>query len=343
LLKKLYISKSTEAREFRQNIRAYNSSLAFASLGVHEHQLPSRGPYTFRIQGGIYHRIGHLLPDQDQLPKFSQLHIYDTTNEAKNRLSWNQSLSTTLITQLQTMLHQYNPFVAAYKQALDLIINEPHNNFQFVLRADPTTDLRRYNLPTASDICAIVPDSQSTPSSRDIVLYKRSSLHPQGHSILHINENHPHYDPLHYVLLLPHGQFGWTPNTLSSSGKKVTTMQYYGFHMMQRDGNFNVLLRAGRLFQQYIVDQYVKVEQERLNYIYYHQRELRAELYQGLQDAILSGDTDGNTIGRRIILPSSFTGGPRNTHQLYQDAMAIVRRFSKPDLFITFTCNPQLA
>ena len=25
--------------------------------------------------------------------------------------------------------------------------------------------------------------------------------------------------------------------------------------------------------------------------------------------------------------------------QLYQDAMTIVRRFGKPDLFITFTCN----
>jgi len=26
--------------------------------------------------------------------------------------------------------------------------------------------------------------------------------------------------------------------------------------------------------------------------------------------------------------------------QLYQDAMAIVRMLGKPDLFITFTCNP---
>ena len=27
--------------------------------------------------------------------------------------------------------------------------------------------------------------------------------------------------------------------------------------------------------------------------------------------------------------------------QLYQDAMAIVRKKGKPDLFITFTCNPK--
>jgi hypothetical protein len=27
-------------------------------------------------------------------------------------------------------------------------------------------------------------------------------------------------------------------------------------------------------------------------------------------------------------------------HQLYQNAMAVVRKFGKPDLFVTFTCNP---
>ena len=29
--------------------------------------------------------------------------------------------------------------------------------------------------------------------------------------------------------------------------------------------------------------------------------------------------------------------------QKYQDAMAIVRKYGKPDLFITFTCNPNWA
>ena len=49
----------------------------------------------------------------------------------------------------------------------------------------------------------------------------------------------------------------------------------------------------------------------------------------------------GNAVGRRVVLPSSFTGGPRYMCQLYQDAMAIVRKKGKPDLFITFTCNPK--
>ena len=45
--------------------------------------------------------------------------------------------------------------------------------------------------------------------------------------------------------------------------------------------------------------------------------------------------------GRMVILPSTFQGSPRAMQQNYQDAMAIVCKFGKPDLFLTFTCNPK--
>jgi len=64
-------------------------------------------------------------------------------------------------------------------------------------------------------------------------------------------------------------------------------------------------------------------------------------LYNGLQDALNAGDIFGNDIGQKMILPSSFQGGDRTMGQLYQDAMARVRKFGKPDLFVTFTCNPK--
>ena len=70
---------------------------------------------------------------------------------------------------------------------------------------------------------------------------------------------------------------------------------------------------------------------------------LQAELYQGLAYAIQAsdGNIDGSLIGKKVILPSSFTGSSRYQHQLYQDAMAIVHCYGKTDVFITFTCNPQ--
>jgi hypothetical protein len=42
-----------------------------------------------------------------------------------------------------------------------------------------------------------------------------------------------------------------------------------------------------------------------------------------------------------MILSSLFQGDERAMGQLYQDAMAKVHKFSKPNLFVTFTCNPK--
>ena len=97
------------------------------------------------------------------------------------------------------------------------------------------------------------------------------------------------------------------------------------------------------MFQQYVVDMYAKIEFSRLQYLRFNQSQLHADLYQGLADAVLASDgqVDGSQLGKKVILPSSFTGGPRYQHQLYQDAMGIVWCFGKPDFFVTFTCNPR--
>ncbi|XP_044019984.1 uncharacterized protein LOC122860299 [Aphidius gifuensis] len=70
-----------------------------------------------------------------------------------------------------------------------------------------------------------------------------------------------------------------------------------------------------------------------------NQQKIRADSYRGMIDYLQrSADKSDNRIGKMVILPSSFTGSPRNMY--YQDAMAIVRKFGKPDLFVTMTCNP---
>ena len=78
---------------------------------------------------------------------------------------------------------------------------------KFVLRVEPMTDLPHYNLPMAAEVAVILPGSADVPSHCDIILYKRSSLDPENRDIIRINETHPDYDPLHYVLLL-HGDLG---------------------------------------------------------------------------------------------------------------------------------------
>ncbi|CAG8622474.1 13668_t:CDS:2 [Dentiscutata erythropus] len=91
----------------------------------------------------------------------------------------------------------------------------------------------------------------------------------------------------------------------------------------------------------YIVDNYVKIEFERLNYLRLNQDKLCRELYQGLHDSYHSGVTDASKVGAWTILPSSFIESPRDLYQQYQDSMALVQTFGMPDLFITVTCNPK--
>ncbi len=78
-----------------------------------------------------------------------------------------------------------------------------------------------------------------------------------------------------------------------------------------------------------------------MKFIRENQQQLRYDLYNGLQDALNVGDVFGNDIGQKMILLSSFQGGERAMGQLYQNAMAKVRKFGKRDLFVTFTCNPK--
>lgn len=81
------------------------------------------------------------------------------------------------------------------------------------------------------------------------------------------------------------------------------------------------------------------IESQRLSYIRANKSVIRCDILHGLRDAISRGENDPNAIGRRVILPSSFTGSSRYMFNNCQDAMAICKRFGYPDLFMTLTCN----
>lgn len=117
-------------------------------------------------------------------------------------------------------------------------------------------------------------------------------------------------------------------------------MNYYSYRLMVRENEENHLLKYRQLFHQYIVDMYAKIETERLLYIRLNQKKLRSEEYIHLRDA-LNNDGNVDNIGRMTILPSTYTGSPRHMHEYAQDAMSYVRNYGRPDLFITFTCNPK--
>ena len=113
--------------------------------------------------------------------------------------------------------------------------------------------------------------------------------------------------------------------------------EYYAYRIQHRRNEGQTVFCGGRLFQQFIVDAYTAIKEERLRFIRKKQPQLRAELYKNVCDAVVRGDTSCKSLGKRIVLPATFTGGPRYMIQNYQDATVICRWAGNPNLFITFT------
>ena len=289
------------------------------------------GAYNFRIHGSIYHRIGGLLPrTEGDAPTYAQIYVHDTDAELAHRQAIAPHLRVDTLDSLQQQMHVVSPFVQAFKQMAQVVRESGiQENARLLIRAEGTPDPRRYNAPTASEIGVLILDN-AQGGNRDIVLHTRSN------QLQRINENHRYYDAMHYVLMFPQGDVGWTIDAGDMSVK-----DWYCYRLMVRPDTKHDLHLFGRLPQQYIVDMYAKMEQGRLNYVRFNQSSLRADLYRGVADAVSLGDNDINAVGRRVILPSSFTGGQRHMQKLYHDSMNIARRLGKPDLFITVTCNPK--
>ncbi|XP_028104090.1 uncharacterized protein LOC114303137 [Camellia sinensis] len=306
----IFSDQTVEGRHFRQNIRAYNHVFSFTSMGVHVDEnlaTRTRGVYTFRAQGAIYHKIGSLLPNSSDRPRYLQLYVYDTDHENENRMSENEELHLDLLDKIKNILNTHNPFVHTLRQlAQRLDIHECRLQIKEQPRNRP-----QYNLPTTLEVAAVLVGGEEAGylKSRDIIVQSIS-----GH-LLNISDIVGYYDPLQYPLLLPSGSYGWNVNTRSNDGRKVTCCDFYSYMLQICPGDQSLFLRGGRLLQQYVVDNYVKIESNKLRWIRTHQNHIRVDFYQGLLDAIHAGENYGGNVGRRTILPSSFVGSPRDMYQ----------------------------
>jgi hypothetical protein len=189
------------------------------------------------------------------------------------------------------------------------------------------------------EVAAVVVGNDQQPNDgRDIL------LRPRDGGLQRISDLHSAYALLYYVLLFPLGTPGWHVNLKlqTPERKRLTQVQFYSYRLHLHDSDFPSIHIGGRLFQQYICDVWVSSDQNQLRWVQHNQPRLRATLYSGLKDIASQQDNtlDLHSIGHRVILPSSYVGGPQYMNQCFQDTVAIVRQYHGFDLFITFTSNP---
>jgi hypothetical protein len=347
----LFTGATAQSKEFRTNIVRYNAALAFTSLGVKvDDSIAGRGPPVFRIHGELRHRSGSLLPEESEHPCYAQLYVYDPNMAYQHRIFRNDDLSLTTMRVLQQLLCDYNAYTPIYQHAHEILQRYDAPDYTVKLCVVPGNDPRRYNLPTANEVGVILPGEDIFQGDRrDIILHLRPQYYYNEHDnsdhlqLQRISEGHAAYAPLHYVLFFPFGEPGWYYELrIPNNPRRITLLQYTAYRLHPRQHEFSTILRGCRLFQTYLVDMYACIDQERLHFIRTQQRRLRVTLLNGMEDALTTSDNqvDLNHIGERIILPSSYIGGPRDMHQRYLDGMAIARHFKRIDIFLTMTTNP---
>ncbi|XP_055915855.1 uncharacterized protein LOC129948797 [Eupeodes corollae] len=334
-IKSLLTNNHILSAHFLNNVRRYNSLFQMTSFGAKEikegHFMP-----TFKVEGQVYHLIGSLLPPSGQIPQFLQIYFISDADQLSLRSNTAPMLKLNLINELQTMLNSHNVYIRSFKHSIEL--NTP-DSLKLIIYSDrtPHTEHRgRYNAPSINEVAVLLVDEDKGP--RDIVLHGRDG------QLKRVSELHRAYDPLQYPLMFASGDDGYyltIPQQNSSRNKTVSCMQYYAYRLMIRANCFNALHYYKDLFNQYCVDMMAKMISERLNFVYRNQQKLRADDYIHLRDALnQDARVIAANIGQHVILPSSFTGSPRYLHEKTQDAMTYVRNYGRPDLFITFTCNP---
>ncbi|GMF57085.1 unnamed protein product [Phytophthora fragariaefolia] len=383
-------------KEFRHHIRVFNQAFAFTTIGASSSDNTFRdvnqdqsvagqhGVYTYRIQGAMGHFMGSMLPYVDRrtgerVPhKFAQIYIVDPDMQerANRRKGIFADLDIVVLQDIENMMVECNPFAQQFlsfgqKLREDLARGMQLKDIGFVLHSKPS-EPRTYNLPTVSEVgVAMVEDSNLT-RPRDLYVMAKD------HSLLRLFETDEKYDPLQYPLLFLYGDLGWTYTDVYANGakyrnkRKMSLREHVAYRLFQKVDDLTALHQGGRLFQQWVVDQRAKCEQEQLRWVAKNQKKLRVERYHGISDALLNEEpitldagevlvseydrSTGtlvhpdrgsryedflNEVGKRIVLPDSHSGSPRNMYKHYQESMAIVREYGKPDIFITMTCNPK--
>ncbi|PWZ41861.1 ATP-dependent DNA helicase PIF4 [Zea mays] len=366
-LKRLWDSTDSDARHFRDNIRFFNGHFSFTSLYCCLDSMTTNvrdsGIYTFRAQGMMYHNIKSFGREGGAEHKHLELYFYDDDPSLEHRYRKCRAdqlqRDKEVIRQIVGILRG-NPY-SEHLRSMGHVENL--DDYYIALNLDQTLNQKTYNAPLTSEVAAVWIEG----SERRGQFSKSVMLHGKDRSNHGIRSYHGCYDALSYPLFFPKGELGWHANIpkvgvsmdevdayrakkrASNANDEdaespihlcVSVRDYYCYKFQIRPGLFNPILHGKRLFQQFAVDTYIKIESSRLDFIRNNQERLRADLYQGLVDSMVDGDIRAEKVGKRTVLSPSFIGGPRDMRRRYMDAMALVRKFGKPDIFLTMTCNP---
>jgi hypothetical protein len=297
-----------------------------ASTG-HQNLSPDWG--MFVLGGKTYHRMSARFESGGSPPCFAQIYMLETSAASERRAAIHGavSLDRSVLSQLHDSLLAENPWIRQYRSA-----GADHQELNWHSTGPIAMD--GMGLGSMVHGCG----------SRNIVV---RVCQEDEDVIRNIDDDHELYHPLAYVLLFPTGEGGWASwmsrrHPDGSDAGKLTLAMWARYVMQRRAGGLSHLQSCGSLTSEFWCDVWAQVEAKKLGFLRLPQQQakVRGGRYSSVADCIQQNGSL-HFASTPVLMPVSFVGSASWYRALYHDAMALPAHFSRPDIFLTMTCNPR--
>lgn len=280
--KDLFVGKYPEQGNFFLNIRKVNGSYALASLCANRYEFKTHGPYCFKLSGQVYYKFNTAAePDEGDVPTNGQLFFVDTEEALEHRKahltvkdfrkgSYRTESCFRIFDMVEKYLRQNNDYAKAYTMMKEEQEEQTKNaeengescpEVRLLFKAPKKDDGTR-NLPRSNEVAAVfITNANGDIPPASIVVHER------GKQLKNLSPIDRNVEPMLYPLFYPNGGEGWYAEMRKKDASKLSMDQYVKCKLAVRESGTFVPLHYGRkLFQQWVVDQYARIEWERLGW-----------------------------------------------------------------------------
>ena len=297
--------------------RRYNNMFALASHEIHS-STASREckfgnelrPSNIRIHGTMYRRV-RTAADQTPLRYL----LVDPTERAA--VAQTLGLDKKLLHNLEVLILPHNPHMQKIKRLSQHKQKLPEASISLQWHEG------------VNEVAAVISEhAEDATDPRAVVFTLSSSTRPQ-----YIHPLNALYEPLSYPLWYPYGGRGWSTDIYVNKCK-ISQMWWYRQQLLR----FEHMHMCGRLLNEWLVNMYCRMEDERLALLRRDQTAKTVQRKDIGEDH--SHELQTPSAGKQFWLPASITGSPRHLRRMRIDALELARRKGAPSFFITLTCNP---
>ena len=253
------------SKDLQKCSRKYNNIFSMSAIGATGYfETKKTGLSNVTLHGRSYHRMLNGNDDSGPLRWFLNDGQY-----AKNSAS-EVGANLEIVEKLRLILWDCNPLLKEFKR----------------LAEDPVEEARlELSVNSSEEIAAIIiPDRNDLVKKKTIVCWKKTTNKPTF-----IQATNPLYMPLHYVLICPLGTPGWN----SENSKQISMLIFYRQIILR----CKTLHMLARLFNEFCVDIFSAIENNRLGWVRHNQQKIMKKM--DLPSTIAAADSQSDRLPRK--------------------------------------------